>query len=312
MTNIRVHNPCNSHTRYYRNYNLFWDKFTDYLKDYFVVEENRYFEDAHSSRFKVELQKGQSSEFLLLECEYVIENLDNGEFVIMSVADDLTHAILNEKDNPFLKKVLISQFDPTKIWHHVGNQMHKYSPWTYFQAIFDDLDEYYSKRKLINNLKQKLYFKGTSLEDRSILSHIDKDIITELNPVHTSEYFNDLISHKLALSVDGRGEFCYRDVECFGIGVPMLRFEYLSVFNAPLIPNYHYISIPRPSDMSLYRTGNKSHAELIERRYLEVIDDSELLNFISNNAREYYNKNFEIENKIKNTFNIINLNAWVE
>lgn len=311
MTNIRVHNPCNSHTRYYRNYNLFWDKFTDYLKEYFVVEENRYFEDAHSSRFKVELQKGQSSEFLLLECEYVIENIDNGEFVIMSVADDLTHAILNEKDNPFLKKVLISQFDPTKIWHHVGKQMYKYSPWTYFQAGLDDIEEYYTKRCLINDFENRIYFKGTSIEDRSILNYIDKSIITDFTPIPQSSYFNDLISHKLALSVDGRGEFCYRDVECFGVGIPILRFEYLSIFNRPLIPNYHYISIPRPSDMVLYRSGNKDHAELIKQRYLEVIDDNEFLSFISTNARRYYNENFELNSKLISTFNILNLNSWL-
>lgn len=311
MRKIIVHNPCNSHTRYYRNYNLFWDKFTDYLKEYFVVEENRYFEDAHSSRFKVELQKGQSSEFLLLECEYVIENLDNGEFVIMSVADDLTHAILNEKDNPFLKKVLISQFEPTKISQHIGKHMYKYSPWTYFQAGLDDIEEYYTKRCLIKDLENKIYFKGTSLEDRSILNHIDKSIITDFTPIPQSSYFNDLISHKLALSVDGRGEFCYRDVECFGVGIPILRFEYLSIFNQPLIPNYHYISIPRPSGMVLYRSGNQDHAELIKNRYFEVIDDMEFLNFISANARKYYNENFELNSKLSNTFNTLNLNSWL-
>ena len=311
MTNIRVHNPCNSHTRYYRNYNLFWDKFTDYLKEYFVVEENRYFEDAHSSRFKVELQKGQSSEFLLLECEYVIENLDNGEFVIMSVADDLTHAILNEKDNPFLKKVLISQFDPTKISQHIGKHMYKYSPWTYFQAGLDDIEEYYTKRCLIKDFENKIYFKGTSLEDRSILNYIDKSIITDFTPIPQPTYFNDLISHKLALSVDGRGEFCYRDVECFGVGIPILRFEYLSIFNQPLVPNYHYISIPRPSDMVLYRSGKQDHAELIKNRYFEVIEDVEFLNFISDNARKYYSENFELNSKLSNTFNILNLNSWL-
>jgi hypothetical protein len=32
------------------------------------------------------------------ECEYVIEFMDNGDFYILSVSDDLTYAILNEKD----------------------------------------------------------------------------------------------------------------------------------------------------------------------------------------------------------------------
>ena len=27
-----IHNPCNEETRYYRNYNLFWDELTEALK----------------------------------------------------------------------------------------------------------------------------------------------------------------------------------------------------------------------------------------------------------------------------------------
>ena len=86
MTKIRVHNPCNEHTRYYKYYNLFWDKFTDYLKTIFEVEENRYFEFANRDRYQVKLNSSTREDFLLMECEYVIENLENNEFVVLSVA----------------------------------------------------------------------------------------------------------------------------------------------------------------------------------------------------------------------------------
>jgi hypothetical protein len=78
------------------------------------VYENRFFENAHIERYPVRLKKGSSDEFLVLECEYMIENLDNVEFVVMSESDDVTQAILNEQSNPFLKKVLISQFLPKR------------------------------------------------------------------------------------------------------------------------------------------------------------------------------------------------------
>jgi len=156
-----------------------------------------------------------------------------------------------------------------------------------------------------------LFFKGTSLEDRSILFHIDKNIITDFHPIPPEYYFEEIIKHKIALSIDGRGEFCYRDIECFAIGVPTLRFEFVSKFNDPLIPNYHYISIPRPSDMDLYRTGNKSHAELIEKRYFEVLENNEFLNFISKNARDYYDKNCAMDVNINNTFELLELKNWL-
>ena len=148
----------------------------------------------------------------------------------MSVSDTLSHAILNERSNPYLKKVLVSQFLPDSIKIHTGNEFYKYSPWTYFQSGMIDLENYYNKRCLITPKKNELYFRGTSLEDRVIINFIDKNIITPFNPISENQYFDDLINHKIALSVDGRAEFCYRDVECFAIGVPIIRFEYKSKF----------------------------------------------------------------------------------
>jgi len=311
MKKIIVHNPCNEQTRYYRNYNLFWDEFTEYLKNFFNVQENRYFEKAHFERFPIQLKNGRSSNFLLMECEYVIENVDNGEFVVMSASDDLSHAILNEKENPYLKKVLVSQFNPDKILNHVGKFMFKYSPWTYFVSSIIDIEEYYNKRLYKQPTEDKLYFRGTSIEDRAILKYFKPEIITNFRPIAQNAYYDDIIKHKIALSVDGRGEFCYRDVECFGLGIPIIRYEYISKFYDELIPNYHYISLDRPNDMGLYRLGNEHHAKQLESRYFEVLNNLEFLDFISKNARNYYEKNIVQKNKIKNTFDLLNLNKWL-
>jgi FkbM family methyltransferase len=308
---IRVHNPSNEHTKNYRNYNKFWDDFTEYLKNFFDVEENRFFDSAHMQRFPVKLNKGLSNELLLLECEYVIENLENGEFVVMSVSDDLTHATINERNNPFLKKVLISQFLPEKILEHTGEHMYKYSPWTYFTSSVMDIEPFYERRLETPPTEDRLYFRGTSLEDRSILEFFNPETITQFAPQPQDIYYNDIIKHKVALSVDGRGEFCYRDIECFGLGVPIIRYEYKSKFYNELIPNYHYVSLKRPYDMGLYRLGNESHARKLESRYNEVLNNTEFLDFISKNARKYYEDNILQNNKIKNTFNLLNLYDWL-
>jgi hypothetical protein len=311
MTKIKIHNPTNEYTKNNRYYNYFFDVFTEYLKSFFEVEENRDFPDAHKERQKIYLQKGVSNDLWMMECEYIIENMDTGEFVILSVSDDLSHCILNEQSNPYLKKVLVSQFIPTKMSSHIGKNLYKYSPWIYFQAIVIDLEPFYQKRTRELPTEDKLYFKGTSLDDRLILNHINKDIITTFNPISYNLYFDEIIKHKIALSVDGRGEFCYRDIECFAIGVPIIRFEYDSVMYDPLIPNYHYISIPRPPDMKLYRLGNQFHAELLMERYKEVLNDTEFLNYISRNARKYYEKNCLMHNATKNTYKLLNLDTWL-
>jgi hypothetical protein len=311
MRKVTVHNPCNEHTRYFRDYNLFWDELTDELKTKYDITENRYYELANQQRFKVNLKNQTSCDdcFLIMECEYVIEFEDTGEFYVMSVSDDLSHAILNEHQNPLLKKVLISQFDRNKIESHVtSTYMEKYSPWIYFPCTIDNLEVYYEKRKTIDEFVDEMYFKGTSISDRPIVTHISPDYLNGYTPIGSpNTYFDDLIKYKVGLSVAGRGELCYRDIEYMGIGIPMLRFDYISELNPDLIPNYHYISIERPDDLPIDRLGNETHAKLLEERFLEVKDNKEFLDFISKNARDYYVNYLSKNNRVKHTLNLLNI-----
>lgn len=309
MRKVILHNPCNEHTRYYRNYNLFWDDLTDKLKKRYDVTENRYFEFANSQRFKVNLKKGTSNDFLLMECEYVIEFEDSGDFYVLSVSDDFSHAVLNEQSNPHLKKVLFSQFHRNSVNAHVREEnLDKYSPWIYFPSGIDDLNCYFEKRQSISNYQDKMFFRGTSLEDRSILKHIDRNYLQGINTIGGWEpYFNDLINHKVGLSVAGRGEICYRDIEYMAVGVPFIRFEYTSDLNPNLIPNYHYVSVNRPNDLIKDRLGNESHAKMIVDRFLEVKDDEDFLNFISNNAKLYYETYLKRYNNVLHTLKLLNL-----
>ena len=316
MTRIRIHNPCNEHTRYFRYYNYFWDKFTDFLKTKFEVEENRYFENAHTERFKISLQNGTSDYLSILECEYVIENLDNGEFVILSIADELYESVLGERENPYLKKVLISQFIPEKIEQHTLENFHKYSPWTYFQCGMDDLEFYRKKRKSIDNKIEKMYFRGDK-RGRSILKYFDSIYLENPSRTNSEEYFNEVINYEVGLSIGGVGEMCYRDIEYMALEIPFIRFEYQTKMIPNLIPNFHYISIPIDDDLPQVnlikrdRLGNYKHTKKIESKFREVIKNKEFLKFISNNAREYYENNITLDNLIKKTFKSLNLDTWV-
>ena len=257
MTKIIIHTPQNEYSWNYRYYNIFFKEFINYLKTKFDVEEDTYFENANVTYYPVKLLNDISSS-LMLECEMIIENKETNEFVVMSVSDNLTGAILNHRLNPLCKKVIFSQYDEANLVAHVGKEnLFKFSPWIYFPSNLFEIDSIYQQRTSETNLIDKFYFRGTSIEDRKILSYFDKQYFEGGLPIGDfNNYANDLIKYKVALSIAGRGEFCYRDVECMALGVPLIRFEYLSEMYEKLIPNFHYVSVDRPND---FRDSRRSY-----------------------------------------------------
>jgi len=312
--NLIIHNPCNENTRYYREYNLFWDDLTEELKKSHNVVENRYYDGAHFSRMKIQLKKRTHEYLELMECEYVIEDEDSGDFWILSVAEQMTGGILLEQSNPHLKKVLYSQYIPDQIVHHTRENANKYLPWIFFQQDVIDLEIYYKKRQEKTELIPRLFFKGNT-EYRPIVNFIDKEILSETNKVVNKDYFDNLSDHEICLSIGGvaNGDLCYRDIECMAMGVPLLRFDFVTTLNPALIPNYHYISIPiqldlpKKRDVLKDRLGEEKHSKLIENKFKEVINNKHFLNFVSKNAREYYENYLSKENRIKHTLNLLKI-----
>ena len=125
------------------------------------------------------------------------------------------------------------------------------------------------------------------------------------------QYLNEAIKYKIGLSIPGTCELCHRDFEYMAIGLPILRFEFAGNYMPEIKPNYHYISVDRPKDLLLYREGTKKHAAKLIERYEEVIDDKEFLEFISKNARQYFNDNLKYKNLIPKTFQLLELDDWI-
>jgi hypothetical protein len=176
-----------------------------------------------------------------------------------------------------------------------------------------DLESYYQKRKEKTELIDKLCFWGVTSQ-RPILNHFDSTMLVGPNYIGDSDkYFDNLINYSVALSVAGVGELCYRDIECMALGIPFIRFEYQTILSEPLIPNYHYISLPydkempRHNDTPTDRLGGYDQAKKIEQRFNEVISDKDFLNFISKNARKYYEDNLSSTSRVDKTLEILNL-----
>lgn len=311
-----VHNPANSHTRYFRNYNLFWDMLTHELQKKYDVILSPTTENAHMDQTPIKLRAGTYADFYGNETEYIIEN-ERDEFVIFSITDMIHPGLVCERDNPKLHKVFISQYVPKNVLANVGqHNITKYSPWIYFpHSPRLNLEPYFHKRKHITEFTDRMTFRGGTAY-RPILNYFSKDVLLDTDSLESEDaYFEDTIRHKVGLSIGGRGEFCYRDIEYMAIGVPFLRFQFQSQMLPGLIPNVHYISVdvpddlykdPHRDDMPDDKLGGEQHAKLLEQRFLEVKDDVDFLNFISRNARQYYETYLAPGQNVKYTLSLLN------
>jgi hypothetical protein len=93
----------------------------------------------------------------------------------------------------------------------------------------------------------------------------------------------------------------------FGLGIPLIRPTYIVETNDPLIPNFHYIAVDTEFDAEFRYKNHEQLSIDIKNRYLEVINDNELLNFVTTNARDWYIKNLSSPNITTNIIELLNL-----
>lgn len=313
MARIIIHQSKNFINRHYRYYNFVFEGLIEKLHKEFDCIDSRYYINAHAKHRPVKLLYDETPDdhtFYTLECEMIIENYDTQEIIGLSACDDLTTLVL--KPHPKVTKILMAQYNKENIDLHLRGDEHssKIVPWIYFPQTIQDYDSFYKKRQEVN-LIDKFYFRGTSIEHRPILRYFDSFYFTGPNANKCFlNYAEEAINHKIGFSAAGRGEFCYRDIEYMAMGIPFMRFKYNNEMFEPLIPNYHYISVEWPDGVEKEHTLTEKHARAVEKRFIEVKDDLNFLNFISKNAREYYEKYIDLKNSIEHTYKLINIESW--
>jgi hypothetical protein len=169
----------------------------------------------------------------------------------------------------------------------------------------------------IANTKPLLYFRGymwdfrkymtQNITDSSIIV-IDKNI--DHNNLSYEDYLRDLSTYRCALSLPGGTEICNRDIECFSIGIPVIR-PYLNIQYAdPLVANYHYISCYNDCK---YWDGNPGYLSYndftnhLQDFWGRIQNNYEYLYFISRNARNWFMKNCTLENNVHYLLSQINM-----
>lgn len=236
----------------------------------------------------------------------IVENEDNGKYILLNYYDSITslHPNLGWDLTNLVEIITTAGVHTNNLTY--DNSDVKYTPSTYIfhsKSQNDILLNYKKQTKTIDGL----YFRGKTYLFRKWLENDDRfNIITTSNGkdgISNEVYLNELSQQKLSLCLNGTAEITYRDIESFAVRTPVIRTTLTCKFHNELIPNYHYIAVD-VSDI-VYNTGldyYRQKADRIHKRYLEVKDDKDFLDFITTNARKWFEENCTIQANV----NILN------
>jgi hypothetical protein len=233
----------------------------------------------------------------------IIENVDTKQFYVYDFGDDCAHVFPLIDFKNFAGMALgqfnrhkINQLVPENKRHLVRPGIYPESDWNFGVKYFDQIQ----RNRKNNPLDPRLHFRGTvypNLRDSVYVLQrkYSNDVFMGTSRVTFNDYLNETTRFKLTLGMGlspYSSDLCPRDLDMFGIGVPILRPKLYVEVDEPLIPDVHYVSCDVPLDpFTLWVDDHEKTADIMYQRYQEVIDNDEFLDYISRNAREWYLRN---------------------
>jgi hypothetical protein len=277
------------------------------------------------------------------EFKYQDIPIDHGSILIFEYDDTKQFKVYDFGDHPYLTVKLsylpkfagaiIGQYNP-KYWDSLHSDpkirqtiipsVYPESVWELGSMNYNNVQEMRRNSKL----DTRLYWRG-SLYNNNVEARylgvrkaiellptlISEDLAFGAGPIYFDAYIQEAIHFETALSIGGGGgalcgDFCFRDIEMFGLGVPLIRPEYIVEAPEPLIPDFHYISVKAEFDSEYRYAHPEKLAQRIVDKYRELQnhpDKVEYLDFIQQNAKKWYDQVVSYPNVTNNIIKAINL-----
>lgn len=236
------------------------------------------------------------------------KTFDFGDAPTLSIKLSRSKNFIGAAIGQYNKDLWDQQLLDQKVRDKVKPCVYPESCWHFGLENYEDVKAYRDSTEL----NDKLYWRGSIYKDPNIVE-FDRRIAIEhiaskldkfhfgYHPIPFDSYIQEAIQFKLALcfGVGGGyacGDFCLRDIELYGLGIPTIRPKYAVESDDRLIPNYHYISVDCEFDETYRYKNPEELAERIIKKYREVINDVDQLKEISINARNWYISNVTYPN----------------
>ena len=308
-------------TRQNTKYTMIRNEMREWIPDAIFDWRQRFFEALNSylsgtgldveiinaQSFTIHPEGDQVQDIPVRDSIAIIQNNDTGMYSVIDCHDwikpDDTKLIVQDTR---CRKVLKCQYHKSYFKKQVYD---KIVPWTYFDRYWPQNEDVLTSTRSIKPSINKLYFRGIIWGHRGdILDELIRRGImnNDYSPIDFDQYHKECSEHLIMLSLSGLADVCHRDIEGFASGRCILRPTIQNMFHNNLIPDYHYINV----DFGL-QTNPVEAAEKIERRFNDVVNDRDFLNFVAKNAMDWYDGNVSIKNVLKFTASLLELEDYL-
>lgn len=244
----------------------------------------------------------------------LIENAENKKYFILAACDKLLDLQSggNNWDLENCAEVFACQGGHLEDLRYTPAELSfKYTP-TFFHVDYlskADIIEKIYKQKTQRIFPDKLKFVGKIYLPRIIFNEDSRfeAVDGSQGNLHSMEDFiGDLNKYKVNLSLNAAGECSCRDVEIFGVGSVALRCELKHCkTHDPLIPDYHYAAV------KFWDHADPQIKEMFLEKYEYLKKNPDLVEFIGNNARLWYEKNCNTESASNTLIEIVNFSKLI-
>lgn len=223
----------------------------------------------------------------------VITNVDNKKYIIVSYWDraiELTWSGNGWDDENRVELI-------TSAGVH---QEMEYTPFSYscYSNTFENLSM--SERKGFDEkTNDNLIFRGYLYSHRLDMKNYKPNYFGD--KIDGYEYFKEINNSKICLSLNGAGEICNRDIEILSCGSVLLRPELSQRFHSPLIPDVHYLAVPKVDNP-------EEQLDLLIDKYETVINNTDLLRKVAENGYQWYLENGTINSHVEILKRIVDIN----
>jgi hypothetical protein len=234
---------------------------------------------------------------------FIIENPENKKYIAINLQCDKVEATLMWDLENCIQLLTAAGVHSSDCTYTTSTKI-SYTPATFttwYKSAYSLIDEIY-KRNVPKKIPDKLFFIGGSYLFREWLYLNDDRFYMRPDKISRDLFIEELGNSSINIDINGVAEVSCRTLDIMGMGSALIRPKLGIQYHNPLIPDYHYAQV-YCDNLSDY---NKL-ADAYISRFEDLKKDRDLVQFLSENGRRWYEENATIEAYIKIYTKLMNL-----